>query len=147
MIDELYQKSLLRLAANATGDGQMDNPDAEETMDNPTCGDRITMQIRLEANYIAELKHQNRSCMLCQASASMIGKHAVGKSLEDILETRENLHSMLQETTIPDTSEWKELELFNVVVPHKSRHHCVLLPFDALIRALETANMKASDAP
>lgn len=143
MIDELYQKNLLRLAANATGDGRIDNPDAEETMDNPTCGDRITIQIRLEANNIAELKHQNRSCMLCQASASMIGEHAVGKSLEDILQTREKLHSMLQDNVNPDTSEWKELELFNVVVAHKSRHHCVLLPFDALIRALEAANLKA----
>ncbi|MDF2368402.1 Fe-S cluster assembly sulfur transfer protein SufU [Sneathiella sp.] len=143
MIDELYQKSLLRLAANATGDGRIDNPDAEETADNPTCGDRITLQIRMNESNITELKHHNRSCMLCQASASMIGEHAVGKSLEDILQTRENLHSMLQGGTIPDTSEWKELELFNVVAAHKSRHHCVLLPFDALIRALETALKKA----
>jgi nitrogen fixation NifU-like protein len=142
VIDELYQKSLLRLAANATGDGQMDNPDAEETMDNPTCGDRITMQVRLKEKDIADLKHQNRSCMLCQAAASVIGEHAIGKSLEDILETRENLHSMLQGGHIPDTSEWKELELFNVVVPHKSRHHCILLPFDALIRAMEAALRK-----
>ncbi len=143
MIEELYQKSLLRLAANATGDGRLESPDAEETLDNPTCGDRITMQIRLIENDIAELKHQNRSCMLCQASASMIGEHAQGKTLEDILQTRENLQSMLQGTASPGTSEWKELEFFNVVAAHKSRHNCVLLPFDALIRALETATKKA----
>jgi len=142
VIDELYQKNLLRLAANATGDGTLDNPDAEETLDNPTCGDRITIQIRLKENEIRELNHQNRSCMLCQASASLIGKHAIGKNLEDILETRQNLQSMLHGAPLQDTSEWKELEYFNVVALHKSRHHCVLLPFDALIRALETANKK-----
>nr|WP_237688195.1 iron-sulfur cluster assembly scaffold protein [Sneathiella sedimenti] len=133
---------MLRLAANATGDGTLDNPDAEETLDNPTCGDRITIQIRLKENEIRELNHQNRSCMLCQASASLIGKHAIGKNLEDILETRHNLQSMLHGAPLQDTSEWKELEYFNVVALHKSRHHCVLLPFDALIRALETANKK-----
>jgi nitrogen fixation protein NifU and related proteins len=142
VIDELYQKNLLRLAANAIGDGTLDNPDAEETLDNPTCGDRITIQIRLKENEIRELNHQNRSCMLCQASASLIGKHAIGKNLEDILETRQNLQSMLHGAPLQDTSEWKELEYFNVVALHKSRHHCVLLPFDALIRALETANKK-----
>ena len=142
MIDELYQKNLLRLAANATGDGTLENPDAEETLDNPTCGDRITIQIRLKDNEVAELMHQNRSCVLCQASASLIGKHAVGKQLEDILETRQNLQSMLHGTPLQDTSEWQELEYFDVVAPHKSRHHCVLLPFDALIRALEAANKK-----
>lgn len=73
----------------------------------------------------------------------MIGEHAVGKTLEDILKTRKSLHSMLQGGVIPDTSEWKELEFFNVVANHKSRHNCALLPFDTLIRALETALKKA----
>lgn len=140
---ELYQKNLLRLAANAVGDGQMDNPDAEETLDNPTCGDRITMQVRVKDGVIADLKHQNRSCMLCQAAASLIGENAMGRELEEIASTRNNLQSMLQGEAVQATSDWKDIEFFNVVASHKSRHHCVLLPFDALIKALETAKMKA----
>ena len=143
VIDELYQKKILRLAANAVGEGSLGNPDAEETLDNPTCGDRITIQVMMTGSEITDLKHQNRSCVLCQASASLIGENAIGKELNDIVETRTKLHSMLQGKPVQDTSNWKDLEIFDVVATHKSRHHCVLLPFDALIKALEAANMKA----
>ncbi|MEX1035429.1 MAG: iron-sulfur cluster assembly scaffold protein [Sneathiella sp.] len=143
MIDELYQKNLLRLAANAVGDGTLDNPDATETLDNPTCGDRIAMQVKVSEGRITDLKHQNRSCMLCQASASLIGENAIGKELEEISATRNNLQSMLHGEPVQATSVWKKLEFFNVVSAHKSRHHCVLLPFDALIKALETEKTKA----
>ncbi|MAZ03488.1 MAG: hypothetical protein CMN56_10145 [Sneathiella sp.] len=143
VIDELYQKNLLRLAANAVGDGTLENPDATETLDNPTCGDRITMQVKLEDGRISDLNHQNRSCVLCQAAASLIGENAVGREASEISRTRDNLQSMLQGETVQVKPEWKKLEFFNVVSAHKSRHNCVLLPFDALIKALETAKTKA----
>ena len=143
MIDELYQKNLLRLAANAVGDGTLDNPDATETLDNPTCGDRITLQVKLEDGRITDLKHQNRSCVLCQAAASLIGENGIGKEPAEVSAIRDNLQSMLHGKAVQVTPEWKKLEYFNVVSAHKSRHNCILLPFDALIKALETAKTKA----
>ena len=142
MIDELYQKNLLRLAANAVGDGTLDNPDASETLDNPTCGDRITIQVKLEDGRITHLNHQNRSCVLCQAAASLMSESAIGREASEISATRDNLQSLLQGEAVQFTPEWKKLEFFNVVSAHKSRHNCVLLPFDALIKALETAKTK-----
>jgi SUF system NifU family Fe-S assembly protein len=143
VIQELYQKNLLRLAADAIGTGTLPDPDAEETLDNPTCGDRITVQVKLADGKITALNHENRSCMLCQASASMLSENAVGRGIEEILDTRENLRSMLNGEPVQDKSDWRDLEFFNVVAAHKSRHQCILLPFDALIKALETIKMKA----
>jgi NifU-like protein involved in Fe-S cluster formation len=137
VIQELYQKQIMRLAANATGEGVMTDPDAESVLDNPTCGDRIKIQVKISDGKITALNHENRSCMLCQAAASVIGENAVGHSRDDIILVREAVEEMLKENLFKNISGWTVLQNFSPVAEHKSRHACVLLPFDALIDALE----------
>lgn len=132
MIEELYQKKLMRLAADATGAGSLENPDAEGTLDNPTCGDRITIQVKLENGRITELAHENRSCMLCQASASLLAEKAIGLSIDDVNQVRTTIEQLLKNGEEDTTLPWEELTYFAPVKDHKSRHICVLLPFNAL---------------
>ena len=138
MIQELYQKSLMRLAANATGAGSMESPDAEGTLDNPTCGDRITIQVKLDDGRITELVHENRSCMLCQASASLLAQNAIGMTLQDVTKIQEEIKNIFETGEIAEDPSWSELEYFVPVKDHKSRHICVLLPLNALNDTLQT---------
>ena len=82
MSDPLYRKELLRLAADAVGAGRLDNPDGSATAYNPACGDRVTMDIRLENGQVAALAHQTRACILAQASAAILGAHGKGLDRE-----------------------------------------------------------------
>ncbi len=138
MIEELYQKNLMRLAANATGAGTIEGADAEGTLDNPTCGDRITIQVKLEDGRITELAHENRSCMLCQASASMLADHAVGLTLEEVDTIREKIRGLFEQGSEETDLPWEELQYFAPVKDHRSRHICVLLPFNALHEILSS---------
>ncbi|MEH6526500.1 MAG: iron-sulfur cluster assembly scaffold protein [Sneathiella sp.] len=142
MIQELYQKQLMRLAADATGEGVMENPDAEIVLDNPTCGDRIKIQVKISDGKITALNHENRSCMLCQAAASVVGENAVGHSREDIASVRDSIESMLKSNSFSAIQGWNAIENFAPVADHKSRHACVLLPFDALINVLNEVQVK-----
>ncbi|USG59719.1 iron-sulfur cluster assembly scaffold protein [Sneathiella marina] len=142
MIQELYQKQLMRLAADATGEGVMSDPDAETVLDNPTCGDRIKIQIKISDGKITALNHENRSCMLCQAAASVVGENAIGHSHDDITALRGTIDGMLKNNAFSAIPGWNALENFAPVAHHKSRHACVLLPFDALINVLSEAQTK-----
>lgn len=142
MIQELYQKQLMRLAADATGEGVMTNPDAETTLDNPTCGDRIKIQIKITDGKIIALNHESRSCMLCQAAASVVGENAIGHSHDNITSVRDSIETMLKSKSFSPISGWSALENFAPVADHKSRHACVLLPFDALIDVLNEVKIK-----
>ncbi len=122
----------MRLAANATGAGSLENPDAEGTLDNPTCGDRITIQVKLEDGRITELAHDNRACMLCQASASLLAEKAVGLSIDDVDHVRSTIKHLFEHGSDGASLPWEELTYFTPVKDHKSRHICVLLPFNAL---------------
>lgn len=136
MVDEIYQKALLRLAANATGAGVISNPDIQLTLDNPTCGDRVTVQLRATDGQVTEFAHDTRACMLCQASISLIGQYIDGCSARDLSAIREQVWTMLNDNTEEVRFEWPELEQFRAVADYKSRHFCILLPFDVLIEAL-----------
>nr|WP_277348909.1 iron-sulfur cluster assembly scaffold protein [Sneathiella limimaris] len=132
----MYQKNLMRLAANATGSGKLDHPDREETLDNPTCGDRITIQVRLENGKIVEFAQENRACLLCQASASLLAEQAIGMDAESLDQAIEKVQHILNGTTETENPPWEKLEFFTPVKDHKSRHICVLLPFRALKKLL-----------
>jgi nitrogen fixation NifU-like protein len=137
MPDDLYQKAIMAKAREAAGAGRLDHPDAEATVDNPVCGDRVTMEIRVSDGRIAAVAHKVRGCLLCKAAASVIGEKAPGATVEEFDAARDAVTHLLESgTPLPDDG-WRELSIFEPVTAHKSRHHCVLLPFDALEKALK----------
>ncbi len=141
MSDDLYQTRLMRLAADATAAGRLDSPDASVTLDNPMCGDRITIDLCLdEKGRITDLAQEARACVLCQASASIVGGHAKGHTADELGEVTAHLERMLKDgTALPGDPEWRDLSEFVPVHDHRSRHNCVLLPFNAVIQALKEA--------
>ena len=76
--DPLYRKDLLRLAADAIGAGHLAAPDASATAHNPACGDKVTVDLALEAGRITALAHHTHACVLAQASAAILAEAAVG---------------------------------------------------------------------
>jgi nitrogen fixation protein NifU and related proteins len=137
MSDDLYQQAIMERAKQPVGAGRLEAPDATATVDNPLCGDRITLDVKLRGGTIAAIGHQVRGCALCQASASVIASTAVGQEPAAALAGREALRGVLGggEAGAP----WAALGIFAPVKRHKSRHDCVLLPFEALARALAQA--------
>jgi len=141
MSQDIYQQGIKELAAAEHGAGELENADTSVTVDNPLCGDRITLEIKLEGEHIVALAHKVRGCLLCRASASAIGAAAVGASKGDIDEIQSQLTAMLKSEAHPQwSSQWQPLSLFQPVQAHKSRHGCVLLPFKALTQAFRNSS-------
>jgi nitrogen fixation NifU-like protein len=134
----LYQGGIKELASAQSGPKSLPHPDREVSVDNPFCGDRIDLQITLEAGKVTALAQEVRGCMLCQAAANALVQSAIGQTSAEIEFVRNSLAAMLQggdtdDWTLPG---WESLALFEPVRRHKSRHGCVLLPFTALLKAL-----------
>ncbi len=137
--DALYQEALLRLARAGTGAARLPAPDASAERDNPLCGDDVVMEVSLREGRVTALGHRVRGCVLCQASASVIGAAAPGRTPEEIARARAALAAMLREDGSVPAAPWEELAVFLPVRAVPSRHECVLLPFDALGDALARA--------
>lgn len=141
MISELYQKTILKHAANATAHGEMTDADHSLMIHNPMCGDRIKVYVKLKNGAVIDLSHEAKACALCQASASILGEHFHGldaKSLSaliGLLKLHLGENEKDTDTIWPD-EKWNDLNVFKVVRDHKSRQTCVLLPFEALMKLL-----------
>jgi nitrogen fixation NifU-like protein len=137
--EALYHQALVRLAREATGAGRLEAPQGSATLDNPLCGDRVTVEVCLRDGRIAALAHRVRGCVLCEAAASLLGRAAVGTTPGDIGEARARLSAMLQGGAPSPLGAWAEMSVFAPVSGVRSRHGCALLPFDALAEALARA--------
>lgn len=137
MSTALYQQAIKDWARAACGRGRLDAADGEATLDNPLCGDRVSLQVRIEEGRIAALAHETRGCLLCEAAASLIGQRASGMNPADAQSIVAIVNGMLTDSP-PPTPPWPELGIFLPAREVPSRHKCILLPFRALLAALAT---------
>jgi nitrogen fixation NifU-like protein len=135
MSDELYHEKLVERAQAGRAHGRLDHPDKTATLDNPLCGDRVTVDLKTANGKVLEAGHRTRGCLLCEAAAALIVAQAPGSSTESLAGLADAVRDFLQKGG-PAPSGWGAVEEFAPVRAVKSRQDCVLLPFRALAEAL-----------
>lgn len=136
MSDPLYAKDLLRLAANAAGAGRLAPFDAEGLAYNPTCGDRVSVTLRLDGEgHVTAIAHETNACVLAQASASILGAHLAGAGEAAVQALRVQVAAMLGDGDAPPAP-FADYAALRGAATYRSRHACVLLPIDAVLDAL-----------
>ena len=132
--DPLYRREILRLAADARGAGHLTAADASATAHNPACGDRVTVELVVTDGRIESLAHTTQACVLTQASAALLAGAAPGRGQAELEALAASVRDFLAGGTAPEG-----FGVFDGVVAHAGRHRCVLLPLEAALKALESA--------
>lgn len=142
-VEALYQEAIKDYARADHGHGRLDAGSAAVRLDNPLCGDRISLQVRLDAGRVVAIGHETRGCLLCRAAASLLGQRAPGLDGPGIAAATAALEAILDQGG-PPPADWPELGMFAPARAHASRHKCVLLPFRALMQAFGQAIVQAA---
>lgn len=138
MSDPLYRKEILRLAADAHGAGRLGQPDVTGSAHNPTCGDKVTIDLALDAaGRVTDVAQEAKACVLTQASASILGQSLVGTTREDIERLANEVAAMLAANGAPPRPPFDPYTAFQGAVTHRNRHRCVLLPIEAVLDAFD----------
>ena len=140
MSEALYQAALVERAQAGRRRGRLAVADRSVTLDNPLCGDRVTLDLAFEDGRIAGVGHQVRGCLLCEAAAETIAAHAPGKTAADLAAAAAAVTAIIEDGAPAPDGEWSCLAIFAPVHKAKSRRDCVRLPFDALGKALAQAS-------
>ncbi|MCK9382654.1 MAG: iron-sulfur cluster assembly scaffold protein [Sulfuritalea sp.] len=145
--DSLYEDAIKQFAQAGHGHGQLAAATGAAKLDNPLCGDRVRVQVAVASDHIAAIAHDTKGCLLCRAAAAVIGLRAVGQDELGIEAITTGLESMLKHGS-PVPAAWPELSMFEPARAYPSRHRCVLLPFRALLAALqESRRSQHGDIP
>jgi nitrogen fixation NifU-like protein len=137
--DPLYSRDVLKLAAAATGAGELSEPRLSGLAHNPVCGDKVAVTMRLDGRgRITALAHETKACVFTQASAAILGAQLLGADEQGVRRLRNEVEAMLVGGGAPG-SPFADYAALAGVALHKNRHTCVLLPIDAVIGALSVA--------
>lgn len=140
MNQELYHKEIRRLAEQAHGAGFLETPSGRASLDSPMCGDRISVEVHVKGGVVLEYAHRVQGCLLCRAAASAIADRVAGAGLDQLHRIRQAVRSMLAGEGAAPPGGWECLAAFAPARAYRSRHQCILLPFDALLAALRSAS-------
>jgi NifU-like protein involved in Fe-S cluster formation len=135
----LYNRDILRLAASIPHQRRIDDPQASVEKRSPVCGSRVTVDVVLDkAGRVAALGQEVKACALGQASASLMGAHAVGASGAELAAARDALSAYLAGRR-DDPGPWPGLDILGVARPFPARHASILLAFEAAAEAAAQA--------
>lgn len=139
MSQALYNSQILRLATSIPHHARLAHPQGTSERRSPICGSRVTVDVVLDSEgRVAELGQEVRACALGQASSSLMGAHAIGRSLPELEEARDALTAFLAGER-DDPGSWPGLEIFTPARAHSARHASIRLAFEAVAEAAARA--------
>ena len=126
----LYQENILQLAKSGEGAGRLVGGRCA-SLNNPLCGDECTLHLKIADGRINAAAHQTRGCVLCMAAAAKLILLAREMPLlAALVKLAQTFETALKDgAPLPPA-----LQLFSPVTARKSRHSCVLLPYQVLVK-------------
>jgi len=134
-----YTREVLRLAASIPYLVPFDELDGATEMRSKTCGSRMRMAVELDwADRIVRLRQWVEACAYGQATAALVGGHAMGRSADEVRAALSEVEAWMNGSGEIPTA-WPGLEALAPALSRKGRHGAILLPFRTLLAAIEDA--------
>jgi NifU-like protein involved in Fe-S cluster formation len=131
----LYTRDILRLAAAIPHLGRLAGAEASVETRAPVCGSSIIVDVALDAEgRVVALGQEVKACAFGQASAALMGGHALGRSPAELAEARDALAAWLAGER-DDAGDWPGLDMLAPARRLSARHGAILLPFKAIAEA------------
>ena len=134
-----YTRDILRLAAAIPYLESFEELEGATERRSPTCGSRMRIAVEVDwAGRVSRIRQAVEACAYGQATAALMGGHAMGRSAEEGAAALTELESWLAGSgELP--SAWPGLEVLEPARSRKGRHGAILLPFRTLLAAIEDA--------
>jgi len=136
MLDDIYNKRILELAADIPGLGRLRAPDATARAHSRLCGSTVTVDLCVRDGRVSDFAHDVRACALGQASSSLMARAIIGATPAELVELRETMLRMLKADGPPPRGKWADFAALEPVRDFRARHASTMLTFDAVVDAL-----------
>ena len=133
--EPLYTRDILRLAASIRPFEPLPRTDGEAELRSPTCGSRIKVAVMVEDGRVARIAQKVEACAFGQASAALMAEAAPGRDLGEARAALADAEAWLG----GDDGAAPQLAPLQPARTRPGRHGAILLPFRALVAAIEDA--------
>jgi NifU-like protein involved in Fe-S cluster formation len=136
MLDAIYNKQILELAADIPRLGRLAAPGATARAHSKLCGSTVIVDLSVRDGRVSDFAHDVKACALGQASSSLMARHVVGSTPEELIDLRDVMRRMLRENGPPPAGKWSDFAALAPIRDFKARHASTLLTFEAVADAL-----------
>ncbi len=134
----IYTQVILDHYKRPRNKGTINNATHASICDNPLCGDKISLSLKVENDTIVDAKFEGNGCAISQASASMMTQAIKGKTVLEVRHLKDSFRSMLLEKEcMPDAKELGDLISLEGVKKLHARIKCAVCAWHALEACLQ----------
>lgn len=138
-LDDIYTTLIMEESRSEHNKGDLDDPDYKELGHNPSCGDEITLQIKMDGDTLKDLSYTGVGCAISQASTSIMIDTVRGKTREEAIHLADTFINMIKGVAITEEEEdaLEDAMAFEGVSKLPARVKCAVLPWYTLKNILE----------
>ena len=130
----MINAKIIQIASNTKYQGLENNFTHKASIRNSICGDFITIEILADKNKILTMRYETESCILCEASASLLANKIKNFKIKDLKKVEKLKDCIKKNKIIP--------KIFNVFKnltnkTNQKRLNCVILPLEGLLKAIK----------
>ncbi|PRY29734.1 Fe-S cluster assembly sulfur transfer protein SufU [Umezawaea tangerina] len=128
-LQQMYQEIILDHYKNPHGRGLRDPYDAESHQVNPTCGDEVTLRVKLDGETVQDVSYDGQGCSISQASTSVLTDLVIGRSVGEAFKKFDAFVELMQSRgqLEPDEDVLEDGIAFAGVSKYPARVKCALL--------------------
>lgn len=141
---DLYQDTIMRHGRNPVHGKRLEQFDLTGRGDNPMCGDRVEVSVKMDGETIDRIGFHARGCAISIASADLMADVLPGRDRTGVRAMFDAFGKLIKTGTCPDcgpdlSGPLSRLAPLGSVHEYPSRLKCATLPWNALLSALDEA--------
>ncbi|UHA72408.1 Fe-S cluster assembly sulfur transfer protein SufU [Paenibacillus sp. 481] len=135
-LDDLYRRVIMDHYKQPRNRGSFEADAVTIDLNNPTCGDRISLQLKVEDGIVQDARFTGEGCSISMSSASMMTDAVKGKTFAEALELAERFSLMVKGEDVT-FDEYEDIEALSGVNKFPARIKCATLAWNALRKGIE----------
>ena len=128
---------ILKIAANTDNNRNIENRTHVSKLKNSLCGDEMQVELILKNEKILDFGYQGKSCVYCQASASLLSKISINNQKEKLNDLCDKAELYFDDNVKITEKEWISLKKL-IKKENVKKKDCILLPFKTLKKIVST---------
>jgi nitrogen fixation NifU-like protein len=143
LIDDLYQEIILDHSKKPRNFGRLEGASAHAEGFNPLCGDKLTLELKVDGDIVKDVRFVGAGCAISVASASLMSEALKGKNRQEVEKLFQRFHQLLT-SDASQTEDLGKLAVFSGVREYPMRVKCATLAWHTLQAALEHSDAQVS---
>jgi nitrogen fixation NifU-like protein len=144
-LDQLYRQVIMDHYKNPRNRGELSDGSISIDLNNPTCGDRIQVQMKVEDGKVTDAKFEGEGCSISLASASMMTETIKGLPIEAALKLSRIFSDMMQGKEYDEEDfDLGDIEALQGVAKFPARIKCATLAWKAMEKGVKEKEAERS---